>query len=73
MPGKILRGGVIFARDECANYYVFDDSGKIYYFAGDDHAFAFIANNFLEFMEELTRRNYKLDEWMSSIKTQAYE
>ena len=68
-----LKGGARFAQDILGNFYAFDSSGRIFYLCRSQPVFAAIAEGFLAFIEELTRRDYKLVDWVNSLETQKYE
>lgn len=68
-----LKGGAIFAQDILGNFYAFDSLGKIYYFPRSQPLFAIMSESFLEFVEELIRRDYRLIDWSDSLETQLYE
>jgi hypothetical protein len=68
-----LKGGAQFAQDILGNFYAFDSSGRIFYLCRSEPVFAVMSNNFLEFIDELIRRDYKLVDWVDSLKTQRYE
>ncbi|TWO70302.1 hypothetical protein FN976_15020 [Caenimonas sedimenti] len=68
-----LKGGARFAQDILGNFYAFDSSGRIFYLCRSEPVFAVMSKNFLEFIEELVRRDYKLVDWVNSLETQKYE
>lgn len=67
-----LTGGVLFAQDELGNFYAFDSSGRIYYLSRSQPVFAVMSNSFLEFMKELMRRDYELEDWVNTLETNSY-
>jgi hypothetical protein len=68
-----LEGGATFAQDELGNHYAFDPlHGGIYYLARSEAVFSPIAANFLEFMQGLVSRDYKLIDWVDALETQPY-
>lgn len=68
-----LKGGVRFAQDLLGNFYAFDSSGRIYFLSRSEPVFAAISNDFLEFIEELVRRDYKIGEWIDAVETKRYD
>lgn len=68
-----LTGGARFAQDILGNFYAFDSSGRIFYLCRSEPVFSAVSENFLKFIEELIRRDYKLIDWVNSIETQKYE
>jgi hypothetical protein len=67
-----LKGSAIFAQDILGNFYAFDSSDQIYFLSRSEAVFVMISKNFLEFIEEVVRRDYKLIEWVSALKGQKY-
>jgi hypothetical protein len=68
-----LKGSARFAQDILGNFYAFDSSGRIYYLCRSEPVFAEISKGFLEFVDELARRDYKLVDWVGTLETQKYE
>lgn len=68
-----LKGGARFAQDILGNFYAFDSSGRIFYLCRSEPVYATVSNDFLEFIAELARRDYKLVDWVSTLETQKYE
>lgn len=68
-----LKGSARFAQDILGNFYAFDSSGRIFYLCRSEPVFAVMSNGFLEFMDELIRRDYKLVDWVNALETQKYE
>ncbi|WP_458237384.1 hypothetical protein [Pseudomonas sp. P5_A2_2] len=68
-----LKGGSRFAQDVLGNFYAFDSSGRIYFLSRSEPVFAVMSKDFLEFAEDLIRRDYKLSEWIDRLETQRYE
>ncbi len=63
-----LTGYITFARDEVGNAYAFKpQEGAIYFVSLHENAYARMANDFHEFLQELVRRNYNLPEWRESL------
>jgi hypothetical protein len=61
-------GHVSFAQDTVGNQYVFSQQdGGIFYIGHTKQVVAKISDDFPSFMQELIRRDYRLNEWMSSI------
>lgn len=68
-----LKGGARFAQDILGNFYAFDSSGRIFYLCRSEPVFAVMSKDFLGFIEELVRRDYKLVDWVNTLETQKYE
>jgi len=69
-----LKGGTIFAQDIAGSFYAIQvTSGRVYYLSRSRPVFGLMSPGFLEFMEELVRRDYKLGAWTDSLPTQKYE
>ncbi|WP_374666297.1 SMI1/KNR4 family protein [Ramlibacter sp.] len=68
-----LKGSARFAEDILGNFYAFDSGGRIFYLCRSEPVFAEISKDFLEFVDELARRDYKLVDWVSALETQKYE
>ena len=68
-----LKGSARFAQDILGNFYAFDSSGRIFFLSRSEPVFAAMSKGFLEFIEELVRRDYKLVDWVSALETQKYE
>ena len=68
-----LKGGARFAQDILGNFYAFDANGHVFYVCRSEPVFAAISKGFLEFIDELVRRDYKLVGWMNTLETQGYE
>ena len=68
-----LKGGVRFAQDILGNFYAFDSNGRIFFLSRSEPVFAAISKGFLEFIDELVRRDYKLVDWVNTLETQKYE
>ena len=68
-----LKGGARFAQDILGNFYAFDPSGRIFFLSRSQPVFAAMSKGFLEFIEELVRRDYKLMDWVNTLETQKYE
>jgi hypothetical protein len=68
-----LKGGARFAQDILGNFYAFDASGRIFFLSRTEPAFGAMSTGFLEFIDELARRDYKLVDWINTLETQRYE
>jgi hypothetical protein len=68
-----LKGSARFAQDVLGNFYGFDSSGRIFYLCRSEPVFAEVSKDFLEFINELVRRDYKLVDWINTLETQRYE
>ncbi|WP_431097197.1 SMI1/KNR4 family protein [Polaromonas aquatica] len=68
-----LKGGFRFAQDELGNFYACAPDGhRVVFFSRSEPAYAVIAPSFCSFVEELERRDYKVIEWMASMKLAPY-
>jgi len=68
-----LKGSARFAQDILGNFYAFDTSGRIFFLSRAEPVFAAMSKGFVEFIEELVRRDYKLVDWVNNLETQKYE
>ena len=68
-----LKGGVIFAQDILGNFYAFDVHGCIYYLSRSQPAFARMSEDFIEFIEALIDRDYRVIDWTETLVTQSYD
>jgi hypothetical protein len=68
-----LKSGARFAQDVLGNFYAFDSKGCIFYLCRSEPVFAEISKDFLGFIEDLIRRDYKLVDWVNTLETQKYE
>lgn len=68
-----LKGGVRFAQDILGNFCAFDASGRIYFLSRSEPVFALMSKDFAEFLEELVRRDYQLEAWIDTLKTEPYD
>jgi hypothetical protein len=69
-----FRGSMIFAQDILGNFYAFDSkSDHIYYLSRSEQVFARMSENFLMFMTELVRRDYKLVAWTETLESHEYD
>lgn len=68
-----LKGSARFAQDILGNFYAFDSSGRIFFLSRSEPVFAEASRSFQEFIEELIRRDYKLVDWMNTLKTEKYD
>lgn len=69
----LLKGGGRFAQDISGNFYAFDNDGRIFYLSRSEAVFAEMSNNFEEFVRELIYRDYKIENWVNTLKTERYE
>jgi len=68
------KGAVSFAQDQLGNFYAFTpDDGSILHFARSSPEYITVAPTFRAFMEELERRDFKLNEWMDSLAMLPYD
>lgn len=68
-----LKGGARFAQDILGNFYAFDSSGRIFFLSRSEPVYAAMSKGFLEFIEELVRRDFKLVDWANTLELQQYE
>jgi len=68
-----LKGSALFAQDILGNFYAFDASGRIFFLSRSGPTFAEMSKDFLAFIEELVRRDYKLVDWVNALETRRYE
>jgi hypothetical protein len=74
IKGGHLSGAVIFAQDDLGNFYAYSISdGSIYFFERSTPEYATVSPSFRAFMEELERRDFKLDEWMDGVALMPYD
>lgn len=63
-----LNGLVLFAQDASGNHYAFNpEDGSIYFIKSAEQGVARISDDFAAFLQELIRRDYKLEEWVASL------
>ena len=64
-----LAGNVFFAQDILGNFYAFEPhSGAISFFSRTAPEYGSMSPDFGNFMEELERREFKLEEWIDSLE-----
>lgn len=64
-----LAGCVTFAHDEVGNAYAFKpNEGSIYFVSHYENAYAPMADSFLQFFQELIKRDYNLAQWRENLK-----
>lgn len=68
-----LRGSARFAQDTLGNFYAFDGSGRIFFLSRSEPVYAAMTKGFLDFIEELIKRDYKLLDWVSALETKKYD
>ena len=68
-----LLGAVIFAQDELGNFYAYSPKDwSIMFVSRSASKLTTVAPSFLAFMEELERRDFKLEYWMDSLPSEPY-
>lgn len=68
-----LRGSVVFAQDDLGNFYAYlPNDGSIWFFKRSEPKYAAVCSSFRAFMEELERRDFRLDQWMDSLPCAPY-
>ena len=68
-----LKGGCRFAQDELGNFYAFGPAHeRLMFFSRSEPGYAVLAPSFQEFLTELERRNFKILEWVDSVKLSPY-
>jgi hypothetical protein len=73
IPSGQLKGGVRFAQDVLGNFYAFGSGGRVFFLSRSEHVFAVMSQGFLEFVQELIRRDYKLLNWVNTLESQVYD
>ena len=69
-----LAGSVTFAQDELGNLYAFDpNDGSIFFLSRSSPEYARLASHFRAFMEELERRDFRLEEWTKTLSLMSSE
>lgn len=68
-----LKGGARFAQDILGNFYAFNSDERIIFLSRSQSAYAVMSKGFLEFIDELVRRDYKLIDWVNTLETQWYD
>ena len=64
-----LAGNVFFAQDILGNFYAFEPrSGAISFFSRTAPEYGRMSSDFARFMEELERRDFKLEQWVDSLE-----
>jgi hypothetical protein len=65
---------IFFAQDALGNYCAFSTVDEsVLFFWRSEPRYARLANNFLEFMEELERRDYKLSDWADALEGVSFD
>lgn len=68
-----LAGHVIFAQDDCGNYYATSIANdRVYFLARSSPEYALMGESFAGFLEELERRDFALDVWTNSLELKPY-
>ena len=68
-----LKGGAQFAQDILGNLYAFPPEGEcVVFFSRSEPGYAEMAPSFRIFLEELERRDYKITDWVDSLKLLPY-
>ena len=69
-----LKGHVFFAQDIPGNFYSFSPAnGEVHYVCRSSVEYAFMAQDFHAFLEELERREFQLEKWIAGLCATAYE
>lgn len=68
-----LAGCVIFAQDDCGNYYASSIANdQVHFLTRSSPEYALMSESFAGFLEELQRRDFALDVWTSSLDLKPY-
>lgn len=68
-----LRGSVVFAQDDLGNFYAYlPKDGSIWFFRRSEPTYAAVCSSFFAFMDELERRDFRLEQWMDSLPCTPY-
>ncbi|MGQ3055526.1 MAG: hypothetical protein ACT6S0_27370 [Roseateles sp.] len=68
-----LTGHVIFAQDDCGNYYATSlANDQIHFLARSSSEYALMSESFAGFLAELQRRDFALDVWTKSLELKPY-
>ncbi|WP_194792882.1 SMI1/KNR4 family protein [Caenimonas koreensis] len=68
-----LKSAVLFAQDTLGNFYGYlPVNERIVFFSRSEPGYAFLAQNFREFLEELERRDWRVMNWVESIQLRPY-
>lgn len=67
-----LKGGARFAQDILGDFFAFDSNGHIFFLSRSEPAFAEMSSCFIDFIEEIIAREYKLIEWVNNLRTLTY-
>ena len=70
-PAESLEGHVLFAHDIADNRYTFSQKDGSIYCIYPDNTVVRVSDNFPSFLQELIRHDYKLSEWMSSLRVKS--
>ncbi|WP_258504359.1 SMI1/KNR4 family protein [Variovorax sp. S12S4] len=68
-----LAGHVIFAQDDCGNYYatsIADD--QVHFLARSSPEYALVSESFAGFLDELQQRDFALGAWTNSLELKPY-
>jgi hypothetical protein len=69
-----LKGHVLFAEDILGNFYCFaPGGGGIHFICRSAPEYAFMANDFTSFLEELERRAFQLERWVDGLPLVPYD
>ncbi|HWT20892.1 MAG TPA: hypothetical protein VN280_18475 [Variovorax sp.] len=68
-----LAGHVIFAQDDCGNYYATSlANDQVYFLARSSPEYALMSESFAGFLTELQQRDFALDVWTNSLELKPY-
>jgi hypothetical protein len=69
-----LEGHVIFAQDDCGNFYAYSpDSGAIFFIRRSAHEYAQIATEFSEFLGAFEQHRFELQDWTDKLQVMPYD
>ena len=68
-----LRGAIVFAQDGLGNFYAFSPADEsIIFFSRSAPEYAILAPSFRSFVEQLERRDFKLNQWTDALAMSPY-
>ena len=68
-----LKGSVMFAQDSLGNFYAYvPESENVVFYSRSAPEYAVLAPTFTSFIEELERRDFKMIEWVESLRARPY-
>ncbi|KAG1694681.1 hypothetical protein GQR58_006681 [Nymphon striatum] len=69
-----LKNHVIFAQDDLGNFFSFSQvNGEINYICRHEYVYALLATNFLDFLSNLEKQSFNLQEIIDNLDTASYD